>query len=105
MTFLWVWPVLFSTLAWVLLVHVPRVRQAALLLAAALPVLLIVVPIAHKIFTAFAVQSAAMVSVLLALLLALCVVPLGPGAMPRRSTLPVSLSVAGVALFLVAFIL
>jgi hypothetical protein len=105
MAFLWVWPLLFSALAWTLLFRTGMRHQHALLLAGALPALLLVVPIAHKIFTAFLVQSAVIVSFLLALLLALCVVPLGPGAMPRRWALPTSLSAAGVALFLAALLL
>jgi Peptidase family M28 len=104
MTFLWVWPLLFSALAWTLLLQTNRRHQGALLLAGVLPALLIVVPMAHKIFTAFLVQSAVIISVLLVLLLALCAVQLGPGAMPRRSTLPLSLSAAGIALFLAAFL-
>jgi Peptidase family M28 len=104
MTFLWVWPLLFSAMAWVLLVHASRL-QNKLLLAAVLLAFLVVVPIVHKIFTAFAVQSAVIVSIFLALLLSLCVVPLRPDAMPRRFTLPLCLSATGLALFLVAFIL
>lgn len=73
-----------------------------LLLAGAIPAILIVVPLAHKVFTAFGLGAGLIVSALLALVLSLCAVQVGPDSMPRPSVLPITLSAAGVALLAAA---
>ena len=105
MSYLWAWPLLFNALAWALVLQTNRDDRSRLLLAGTLPGMLILIPMAHKIFTAFVLSSSFMVSALLALLLALCAGPLGPHVMPRRSALPLGLCIAGVALFAIALAL
>src|ERR1044071_5701727 len=96
-SFLLVWPLLFTGLAWAVALYKPRYTDK-LLLAAAVPAALILVPLAQKIFTAFSIGSTPIISTLLALFLALCIVPLGPDTMSRKPSLPMSLVAAGIAL-------
>jgi hypothetical protein len=102
MSYVWVWPLLFSALAWGLVLETGRQERSMLLLAGAIPAILIIVPLAHKVFTAFGLGSGLIVSALLTLVLSLCAVQVGPDSMPRPSVLPITLSAAGVALFAAA---
>lgn len=99
MSYLWIWPLLFSALAWGVVLETGREERSKLLLAGAIPAILIVVPLAHKVFTAFGLGSGIIVSALLALVLSLCAVQVGPDSMPRPSFLPITLCAAGAALF------
>jgi hypothetical protein len=99
MSYLWVWPLLFSAIAWGLVLETGRQERSILLLAGAIPAILIVVPLAHKVFMAFGLGSGLIVSALLTLVLSLCAVQVGPDSMPRPSVLPITLCAAGAALF------
>ena len=99
MSYLWIWPLLFSALAWGLVLETGRQERSKLLLAAAIPAILIVVPLAHKVFTAFGLGSGLIVGALLALVLSLCAVQVGPDSMPRPSFLPITFCAAGAVLF------
>jgi hypothetical protein len=99
MSYLWVWPLLFSALAWAVVLETGRQERSKLLVAGAIPAILIVVPLAHKVFTAFGLGSGLIVSALLTLVLSLCAVQVGPDSMPRPSVLPITLCAAGAALF------
>ena len=99
MSYLWVWPLLFSAIAWGLVLETGRQVHSKLLVVGAIPAILIVVPLAHKVFTAFGLGSGIIVSALLALVLSLCAVQVGPDSMPRPSVLPITLCAAGAALF------
>jgi hypothetical protein len=99
MSYLWVWPLLFSAVAWGLVLETGRQERSMLLVAGAIPAILIVVPLAHKVFMAFGLGSGLIVSALLALVLSLCAVQVGPDSMPRPSVLPITLCAAGAALF------
>lgn len=105
MSYVWVWPLLFSALAWGFVLETGRQERSMLLLAGAIPAVLIVVPLAHKVFTAFGLGSGLIVSALLTLVLSLCAVQVGPDSMPRPSVLPITLSAAGVALFASALLM
>jgi hypothetical protein len=102
MSYVWVWPLLFSAITWGLVLETGRQERSMLLLAGAIPAILIVVPLAHKVFTAFGLGAGLIVSALLALVLSLCAVQVGPDSMPRPSVLPITLSAAGVALLAAA---
>lgn len=106
MTYLWIWPLLVIGLAWL---AVPRTGvtdcSRLLLAAAAVPVLVLIVPMIHKIFTAFAFGSGAAVSSMLALLMALCVVQVCPTEIRRLPVLAVGLFAAGTALFAITLFL
>jgi hypothetical protein len=92
MCYLWIWPLFFIALAWTVVLNADVQRGSNLFLTAgAIPAVLIVVPMAHKIFTAFAFRSGVAVSALLALLLSLCVVQTGPVRAWRLSERPGSL--------------
>ena len=95
-SFLLVWPLLFSGLAWTVALYKPSYTRK-LLLAGTVPAALILVPMAHKMFTAFSIGSTPIISALLALFLALCIVPLGPDTMLRKSALPMSLTSGDIA--------
>jgi hypothetical protein len=99
MSYLWVWPLLFSVVAWGWVLETGRQERSMLLLAGAIPAILIVVPLAHKVFTAFGLGSGLIVSALLTAVLSLCAVQVGPDSMPRPSVLPITLCAAGAALF------
>ncbi|HET8887651.1 MAG TPA: M20/M25/M40 family metallo-hydrolase [Candidatus Angelobacter sp.] len=105
MSYVWIWPLLFSALAWGLVLETGRQERSKLLLAGAIPAILIIVPLAHKVFTAFGLGSGLIVSALLALVLSLCAVQVGPDSMPRPLFLPITLCAAGAALFASALLM
>lgn len=105
MSYLWTCPLLFVAVGWVLAIHTDRQERSKLLLGAVIPAILIVIPLAHKVFTAFALGSGVIVSTLLALLLPLCVVQTGPDVMPRPSVLPITLCIGGALSLAIALIL
>ena len=104
MSYVWIWPLLFGALGWGLALETEKQERNKLLLAAVIPAILIVIPLAHKIFTAFMFGSGLIVSTLLGLLLALCAVQAGPDVMPRPSVLPITLFIGAAILFAVALI-
>jgi hypothetical protein len=104
-TYLFVWPLLFSLLGWIVVFALRDISAGArsvLLALSGLPAILLVVPLIHKIFFAFASGSAFIVSALLGLLLALLIGQFAPERMPRRWRLPLLLAVAGAGLFVTA---
>jgi hypothetical protein len=69
------------------------------------PALVLIVPMAHKIFFAFDANSTVIVSVLSVLLLSLCMGQLGPENMPKSWTAPglLALIAAGALLTAITF--
>ena len=70
-----------------------------------LPAILIMAPMMHKIFFAFAVQSTLIVNILLGLLLSLLIGQIVPGASSRRWWLPVFVGIAALGLLIIAIAL
>ena len=104
--YLFTWPVLFNTIAWLVILYTggrPGVRAVASGIAVMATVILLA-PIAHKIFTAFAIGSGTILSALCALFLGLCVYHLGPEAVRRSWILPTSLLGLGTALFVASLV-
>jgi hypothetical protein len=103
--YLLLWPLLFSLAGWIAVFAGPNAapRSKSMLLAlSGLPAIALVVPMVHKIFLAFAANSAVIVRALLGLLLALLIGQIVPGTTSRRWLLPVLLAVAGAGLFITA---
>jgi hypothetical protein len=98
MSYLWVWPLIFNALASVLALAADKKQGSMLLLAGIIPAVVIVVPLAHKVYAAFGLGSGLIVSAFLALVLLLGAVQLRPDSMPRPSLLPISLGCAGTIL-------
>jgi hypothetical protein len=98
MSYLWVWPLIFNALASVLALAADKKQGSMLLLAGIIPAVVIMVPLAHKVYAAFGLGSGLIVSALFALVLFLGAVQLGPDSMPRPSLLPISLGCAGTIL-------
>ena len=71
--YLWIWPLLFNTIAWLVVLHGSAKPAGTALVAAALATVILLAPVAHKVFTAFAIGSGALLSALAALFLGLCV--------------------------------
>ena len=100
--YLFLWPLLFSLIGWSTVFAKPQAQaKPGYILPAlgALPALLLLVPMAHNIFSAFAAQSTMFVSVFAGLLLSLLIGSIGPETMPRRWMLPCLLGAAAVGLF------
>jgi hypothetical protein len=104
-TYLFLWPLLFS-LAGAIIVFArgsagPNIKSPIVVLSG-IPAIVLLVPMIHKIYWAFAAQSGIFVGALLGLLLSLLV---GPVALEQRSgrwLLPTSLAIVGAGLFIMA---
>jgi len=104
-TYLFLWPLLFSLFgAWLLIVEGRSAGQKVLLPLSGIPAIVIIVPLAHKIFWAFISGSIVLVSAMLGLVMSLLIGQLGLEQTARRWLLPVLLVSAGVALFVTAII-
>jgi hypothetical protein len=104
-SYLLVWPLFFNLLGWIA-VFARRQTSAnariALVAFSGLPAIVLVVPMIHKIFFAFASHSAVLVSALLGLLFALMVGPIISENGSRRWLLPLLLAVMGAGFFIAA---
>lgn len=104
-TYLFLWPLLFS-LAGAIIVFArgslaPNVKSLIMVLSG-IPAIVLLIPMTHKIYWAFAAQSGIFVGALLGLLLSLLVGPVVLEPRSRRWLLPTSLAVVGVGLFITA---
>jgi hypothetical protein len=108
-TFLFLWPLLFVALAWLVIFAGRHTAgsgaSTAILLLGSLPALVIVMPMIRKIASAFAAGSTVIVSLLLGLLLSLLIGPVISETTSRRWSLPVSFAVGGVGLLVAAFVI
>src|SRR5579864_6551802 len=105
-SYLFIWPLLFSLLGGLVAVvgtHSPV--QRVLLVLSGVPAVLIVIPLAHKIFWAFAGGSAVIIGALLGLVVSLLIAQLALEQMSHRWLLPVLQAAAGVALLVAAVVL
>ncbi len=100
--YLWLWPLLFILVAWNLIFRMNIQNGVALLSIAAIPGVILIAPMIHKIFMAFTMGSHPMVSILLALMAALFAHQLGTSRMPKPQTLPVALYAIGLGLMITA---
>jgi hypothetical protein len=99
------WPLLFGALAWIACFATRRIlpaKKTLYLVLGGIPAIALVVPMAHKIFFAFAKGSTLFVSALLGLLLALLVGSLAEERASKRWILPILLGVGGLGLLIVA---
>ena len=100
--FLFVWPLAACCLGWLVILARPRGSQVlAACVAAAMGAVAVVIiaPMAHKIYFAFAWTSAPYVSALFGLLLALLIGSILRGASLRRWLLPLMVAALGVGLY------
>jgi hypothetical protein len=102
-TYLFLWPLLFSLLGALLLIVKDRSSiQKALVPLSGIPAIVIIVPLAHKIFWAFSSGSTVLVSAMLGLVMSLLIGQVGLEQTTRRWLLPTLLLSTGVALFVTA---
>jgi hypothetical protein len=102
-TYLFLWPLLFSLLgALLLLVKDKPAIQKVLVPLSGIPAIVIIVPLAHKIFWAFSSGSTVLVSAMLGLVMSLLIGQIGLEQTARRWLLSILLLSAGVALFVTA---
>jgi hypothetical protein len=106
-TYLFLWPLFFSALAWLAVFASrqmsPRTARGILFLGS-LPAIVIVVPMIHKIYSAFAAGATAMVSGLFAVVVSLLIGPIALDTTSRWWMLPACCWIAGLG-FLVTAIL
>lgn len=101
-TYLFLWPLLFTMLPWLVIFsrrHLSGGAKSTLFFLSSLPAIVIIVPMIHKIFAAFAAGSTMIVSALLGVLLSLLIGPIVMGARSRR-WLPLSFITGGLALLI-----
>lgn len=104
-TYLLLWPLLFSALAWLVLFARPGTSvnaTTAILFLGSLPAIVIMVPMVHKIYSAFVGGSTLFVSALLGLLLSLLIGPIALETTSCRRLLSLSFVVGGLGLLLTA---
>jgi hypothetical protein len=103
-TYLFLWPLLFS-LGGAIIVFAkglaPNVKSLIMVLSG-IPAIVLLIPMTHKIYWAFAAQSGIFVGALLGLLLSLLVGTITLQQSSRRWLLPTSLAIAGAGLFITA---
>jgi hypothetical protein len=107
-SYLFVWPMLFAAagqLAAAGTTLVPSRTGNIVMGASSLPAILVMAPMVHKIFFAFAAQSTLIVNILLGLLLSLLIGQIVPGASSQRWWLPVFLGIAALGLLVIAIAL
>lgn len=102
--YLWLWPLLFALVAWnIIFRNTGQSRGILLLTLAAIPAVILMAPMIHKIFTAFSLGSHLIVSALLTLLAGLLVYQLTAPLSPAlKWALPGGLCVLGLALLATA---
>lgn len=102
-TYLFLWPLLFSLLGTLLLiVKGGSAAQNLLLPLSGIPAVVIIVPLAHKIFWAFGSGSVLLVSAMVGLVISLLIGQIGLERTARRWLLPTLLASTGMALLVAA---
>jgi len=105
-TYLFIWPLLFTALAWFAIFARTRMSARAtgsILFLGSLPAVVIMIPMIHKIFAAFAAGATVIVSGLLGLLLSLLIGPITMEPM-RRRWLPISFLAGGLGVLVIAIV-
>jgi hypothetical protein len=103
-TYLFLWPLLFSLVGAIIVFARGSAAlniESPIVVLSGIPAIVLLVPMIHKIYWAFAAQSGIFVGALLGLLLSL-LGPIALGQRSRRWLLPTSLAIAGAGLFGVA---
>ena len=103
-SYLFLWPLLFSVLGWIAVFarrQTSTGTRSGLLALSSIPAIVVMAPMIHKIFFAFAAQSTLMVSALLGLLLSLLIGQIA-AISSKRWLLPLLLAMAGLGLFVTA---
>jgi hypothetical protein len=104
-SYLLVWPLLFVVLGQIAVWtggQAPSKTRIVLATVSALPAILLIAPMAHKLFFAFAQQSTLFVSALISLLLTLLIGQIAPHSSSRRWAVPLLFGAAGLGLFITA---
>jgi hypothetical protein len=104
-SYLFLWPLLFSLSGWIAVsLARPTANAKSLVLGlSAVPAIVLMAPMIHKIFFAFAAHSTLIVSALLGLVFALVIAQITQET-SRRWLLPLLLAVAGTGLMVMAVI-
>jgi len=96
-SYICVWPLFFTALGWAAIFakkETPSSRRNAFVALSGIPAVVLVIPMVHKIFFAFAARSTLILSVFLGLLLALLIGQIA-AELPKRWIPPVSRGTAG----------
>ena len=104
-SYLFLWPLLFSVLGWIAVFarrQTSAGTRSGLLALSSIPAIVVMAPMIHKIFLAFAAQSTPMVSALLGLLLSLFIGQIAATTSSKRWLLPLLLAMAPLGLFVTA---
>jgi len=107
-TYLFLWPLFFSVLgAMVTFAREPaeNTTNSWVLVLSGIPAIVLLVPMMHKLYWAFAAQSAIITGVLAGLLLSLLAAMIGAQRKSRGWLLPVLLIIAGTGLFVTAVVI
>ena len=102
-SFIFLWPLLFSLAGWLTVLNLDnysRTSGKVILTITALPGVLLLVPLLHQIVTGLSLGSNTVVSVMLALLMALVAWTIGPDMMFRRWLTPALLTAGGLVFLL-----
>jgi peptidase M28-like protein len=102
-TYVFLWPMLFSLIGALLLIVKERsAAQNILLPLSGIPAIVIIAPLAHKIFWAFGTGSVVLVSAMVGLVMSLLIGQIGLEHTARRWLLPTLLASTGLVLFVAA---
>lgn len=102
-TYLFLWPLLFTLVGALLLIMKDRsASQKVLLPLCGIPAIVIIAPLAHKIFWAFGSGSILLVSAMLGLVMSILIGQIGLEQTARRWLLPTLLASSGVVLLVTA---
>jgi len=102
-TYVFLWPMLFSLIGALLLIVKERsAAQNILLPLSGIPAIVIIAPLAHKIFWAFGTGSVLLVSAMVGLVMSLLIGQIGLEHTARRWLLPTLLASTGLVLFVAA---
>jgi hypothetical protein len=107
-TYLFLWPLLFVVIGQLAVWQARPMsvsRANVVLVLAGLPAIVLIAPMIHKLFSAFAAQSTLMVSVLLGLLVSLLIGQIVSGTSSRRWLLPSLVGTTALGLLITAIIL
>jgi hypothetical protein len=105
-SYLFIWPLLFSLLGGLVAVAASYSPvQRGLLVLSGVPAVLIIIPIAHKIFWAFAAGSGVIIGALLGLVVSLLIAHLALEQMSHRWLVPALPAAAGAALLVAVVVL
>lgn len=107
-SYLFLWPLLFAAAGQLAVGGtklIPARMANIVLVFSSLPAILVIAPMAHKIFFAFAAQSTLIVNILLGLLLSLLIGQVVPGTSSRRWWLPSFMGAAALGLLIIAIVL